>query len=63
VNVEELMTRNVVTIHPDTTVEKAVRTMNMHEIGCLIVCERALSPRHPQGEHKSSESIEYVNIN
>jgi CBS domain-containing protein len=39
VNIEELMTRNVVTMHPDTTVEEAVRTMNTHEIGCLIVCE------------------------
>ena len=33
------MIRNVITTDPDTTVEKAVRTMNEHEIGCLIVCE------------------------
>ena len=38
-NVEELMIRNVITMHPGTTVEKAVKTMNQHEIGCLIVCE------------------------
>jgi CBS domain-containing protein len=38
-NVEELMVKSVVTMHPDSTVEKAVRTMNTHEIGCLIVCE------------------------
>jgi CBS domain-containing protein len=38
-NVEELMIKNVVTVHPETPVEKAVRTMNTHEIGCLIVSE------------------------
>ena len=38
-NVEELMVRNVVTVHPDTLVEEAVRIMNTHEIGCLIVSE------------------------
>ena len=38
-NVEELMVKNVVTVHPDTLVEEAVRLMNTHEIGCLIVSE------------------------
>jgi CBS domain-containing protein len=38
-NVEELMIKNVYTVHPDTVVEEAVRTMNMYEIGCLVVVE------------------------
>jgi len=38
-NVEEIMIENVITIDPGTTIEKAVKTMNQHEIGCLIVCE------------------------
>jgi len=38
-NVEELMVKNVITVHPDTLVEEAVRIMNTHEIGCLIVSE------------------------
>jgi CBS domain-containing protein len=38
-NVEEFMIKNVCTVHPDTSVEEAVRTMNMHEIGCLVVVE------------------------
>jgi len=38
-NVEELMIKNVYTVHPDTSVEEAVRTMNTHEIGCLVVVE------------------------
>jgi CBS domain-containing protein len=38
-NVEELMIKKVITMDPESTVEKAVRTMNQHEIGCLIVCE------------------------
>jgi CBS domain-containing protein len=38
-NVEELMVKNVYTVHPDTSVAEAVRTMNIHEIGCLVVVE------------------------
>ena len=38
-NVEEIMIENVITINPGTIIEKAVKTMNQHEIGCLIVCE------------------------
>jgi len=38
-NVEEIMIENVITIDPGTIIEKAVKTMNQHEIGCLIVCE------------------------
>ncbi len=44
-NVEELMVKNVVTVDPDTLVEEAVRIMNAHEIGCLIVSENG----HPMG--------------
>jgi CBS domain-containing protein len=38
-NVEELMIKNVVTVHSDTLVEEAVKIMNTHEIGCLVVVE------------------------
>jgi len=38
-NVEELMVKNVHTVYPHTSVEEAVRTMNTHEIGCLVVVE------------------------
>ncbi|HVP41165.1 MAG TPA: CBS domain-containing protein [Candidatus Krumholzibacteriaceae bacterium] len=38
-NVEELMIKNVYTVHPDTPVEEAVKTMNTYEIGCLVVVE------------------------
>lgn len=43
--VEELMIRNVYTVHPDTRVEEAVKTMNTNEIGCLVVKEK----EHPIG--------------
>ncbi|MFB0514119.1 MAG: cyclic nucleotide-binding/CBS domain-containing protein [Candidatus Bathyarchaeia archaeon] len=35
--VEDVMIKDVVTVDADTTVKKAVETMNKHEIGCLIV--------------------------
>jgi CBS domain-containing protein len=38
-NVEELMIKNVYTAHPDTPVQEAVKAMNTHEIGCLIIKE------------------------
>jgi CBS domain-containing protein len=38
-NVEELMIKNVYTVNPETSVEEAVRTMNTHEIGCLVIVE------------------------
>ena len=38
-NVEELMIKNVYRVHPDTSVEEAVRTMNTYEIGCLVVVQ------------------------
>jgi len=38
-NVEELMIKNVITVHPNTFVEEAVKIMNTNEIGCLIVTE------------------------
>jgi CBS domain-containing protein len=38
-NVEELMIKNVITIHMDALVEDAVRTMNTYEIGCLVVVQ------------------------
>jgi CBS domain-containing protein len=38
-NVEELMNKNVISVHPDMLVEEAVRIMNTNEIGCLIVVE------------------------
>jgi len=36
-NVEDVMVNEVVTIESDATVEEAVRIMNEHEIGCLVV--------------------------
>ena len=39
-NVEEIMVKDVITMDPHATVEKAVKTMNRNEIGCLIVCEK-----------------------
>ncbi|MGQ9565971.1 MAG: CBS domain-containing protein [Candidatus Bathyarchaeales archaeon] len=36
-NVEELMVRDVIAVHPEVLVEDAVRIMNANEIGCLIV--------------------------
>ena len=38
-NVEELMIKNVYTVDPDTSVEETVKTMNAHEIGCLVVVQ------------------------
>lgn len=35
--VEDVMIKDVVTVDADTTVKKAVETMNKHEIGCLVV--------------------------
>ena len=37
--VEEIMIKNVVTVHADTPVEEAVKIMNTHEIGCLVVVD------------------------
>jgi len=36
-NVSDVMVDEVITIDADATVQKAVRIMNKHEIGCLIV--------------------------
>jgi CBS domain-containing protein len=36
-NIEDVMVEEVVTIDADATVQEAVRLMNKHEIGCLIV--------------------------
>ncbi len=36
-NVEDVMVDEVITIDADATVHKAVRLMNKHEIGCVIV--------------------------
>ena len=36
-NVEDVMVDEVITIDADATVQEAVRLMNKHEIGCLIV--------------------------
>ena len=38
-NIEEIMVKDVVKVNPDTLVEEAVRIMNAHEIGCLLVSE------------------------
>lgn len=38
-NVEELMIRDVIAVHPEVLVEDAVKIMNTNEIGCLIVVE------------------------
>ena len=36
-NVEDVMVDEVITIDADATVHKAVRLMNKHEIGCVVV--------------------------
>ncbi len=36
-NVEDVMVDEVITIEADATVQEAVRLMNKHEIGCLVV--------------------------
>jgi Predicted signal-transduction protein containing cAMP-binding and CBS domains len=36
-NVEDVMVDEVITIDADSTVYKAVRLMNKHEIGCVVV--------------------------
>ena len=36
-NVEDVMVDDVITIGEDDTVHKAVKLMNKHEIGCLVV--------------------------
>jgi CBS domain-containing protein len=36
-NVEDVMVDEVITIDADSTVHKAVRLMNKHEIGCVVV--------------------------
>lgn len=36
-NVEDVMVGDVITIGEDDTVHKAVKLMNKHEIGCLVV--------------------------
>jgi CBS domain-containing protein len=38
--VEDIMVESVVTVDVDATVMKAVKLMNEHEIGCLIVTRR-----------------------
>ena len=42
---EEIMTKDVVTVKTSVTVEKAVDLMNKHEIGCLVV----VNSRNPIG--------------
>jgi len=37
--VGELMTKDVVTVGPDETVERAVQSMIDHDIGCVVVAE------------------------
>jgi CBS domain-containing protein len=38
--VEDIMVESVITVDADATVMKAVKLMNEHEIGCLIVTRR-----------------------
>ncbi len=38
--VEDVMVESVITVDADATVMKAVKLMNKHEIGCLIVIRR-----------------------
>ena len=38
VDVQEVMTRDVQTVPPETTLEEAARLMLRHKIGCLVVC-------------------------
>jgi CBS domain-containing protein len=38
--VEDIMIESVITVDADSTVMRAVRTMNKHEIGCLVVTRR-----------------------
>jgi len=39
IKVSEIMTRNVITIHPDTSVEEAATLLHDNKIGCLPVVE------------------------
>lgn len=41
---EDVMVGEVITVEVDATVEEAVKTMNKHEIGCLIVVNTAEKP-------------------
>lgn len=36
-NIEKLMTRNVVTLQGDATAHEAVQLLNKHKIGCLVI--------------------------
>lgn len=38
--VEDIMIESVITVDADATVMRAVKTMNEHEIGCLVVTRR-----------------------
>jgi len=38
--VEDVMVESVITVDVDSSVMKAVKTMNEHEIGCLVVTRR-----------------------
>ena len=37
--IKEIMTREVVTIHPDATVDEAAQQMSLHDVGMLPVFE------------------------
>lgn len=37
VNIEKLMTRNVVTLQTNASVHEAVQLLNKHKIGCLVI--------------------------
>src|SRR5512136_1230276 len=39
VNIEKLMTRNVITLQTDASVHEAVQLLNKHKIGCLVVTQ------------------------
>ena len=39
IEINDVMVSKVITIKKQTTIEKAVRLMNKHEIGCLVVEE------------------------
>ena len=39
IQIRDIMIEKVITAKKETTVEDAVRLMNKHEIGCLVVVE------------------------
>jgi CBS domain-containing protein len=44
VEVEEVMTRDVQTVPPETTLEEAARLLLRHKIGCLVVVKEDAVP-------------------